>query len=155
MNPQKCYICNDNTVQQFQWLSKTTGTFWQAFQSSCATLELRGYTTHAMLGIKLAHENGFCWANSCPPPHTRNMKNPLSLIWGFGRRMDAGDGSKWLPAADSSLKYFSSSVTTLQGEPHHFQAFQPSRVVTANAVQRTRYLCPGQSHYSFSSNSKE
>lgn len=106
-----------------------------------------GYTT------KLAHHDSFCWANSCPALHTSNMKNPLSLVWAFGRRMDAGE--VWLPAASIDLKHSSRRVTTLQGQPHHFQTFQSSRGVTAMLCRELEIFVLNRATTPFLFNSKE
>lgn len=86
-----------------------------------------------MLGIKLAHENSFCWANSCPPLHTRNMKDPLSLIWGFGRRMDAGDGSTVIPSCQQQSEI-------LQQECDH-TAGRATPLPSISPFQSNNYKC--------------
>lgn len=86
-----------------------------------------------MLGIKPAHENSFCWANSCPPLHTRNMKDPLSLIWGFGRRMDAGDGNTVIPSCQQQSEI-------LQQECDH-TAGRATPLPSISPFQSSNYKC--------------
>lgn len=62
--------------------------------------------------------------------------------------------SSVIPSCQQQSKYSSRSVTPLQGEPHHLQAFQPSRAVTALLCREIFMLDKATTPFLFNSKEK-